>query len=315
MNLKPSTHSDISRVTRVQELIYEMNIGEVMTKEVVTVAPQTLMKDLRSILRDHRLSGVPVMEGEKLVGIVSIEDFIKYLSEGAGEERIGDRMTKKVKTLFPDEPLIKAVEAFERFGFGRFPVVDKESGKLVGIITKGDIIRGLLHKLEIDYHQQEEIRRYRASHFFEDVVADHTTLIFEYEVKGQDFNKAGSASSGLKTTLRRLGIRPQLARRVAIASYEAEMNIVVFTPRGRLSAFITPHEVKLEAIDEGPGIPDIQQALQPGFSTAPDWVRELGFGAGMGLNNIQRCADVMNIESEMGKGTRLEAIFYNHIPT
>ncbi|MFN3820699.1 MAG: CBS domain-containing protein [bacterium] len=310
MNLKPDLLQK-ERVTRVQELIYEMKIGEVMTQNVITVSPQTPMNELRAILRDHRLSGVPVLDEGKLVGIVSIEDFIKYLSQGAQDELIERRMTREVRTLHPDDPLIVAVEAFDHYGFGRFPVVERGSDKLVGIITKGDIIRGLLRKLEIDFHQ-DEISRWRASHFFEDVIADRTTLIFEYDVTGGDFKRAGSASSGLKTTLRRLGIKPQLARRVAIASYEAEMNIVVFTPKGKIAAYIDPHQIRLVADDQGPGIPNIEKALQPGFSTAPDWVRELGFGAGMGLNNIQKCSDVMNLSSQINSGTHLEAIFYNH---
>ncbi|MFH1012080.1 MAG: CBS domain-containing protein [bacterium] len=282
-----------------------MRVNQVMVTDIITVSPHSLMSELRELLRDKRISGVPVMEKDRLVGMVSIEDFIKCLTEGKMDSPIKDRMSRDIKTLYDDEPLVHAVEEFNRRGFGRFPVVNRESGKLVGVITKGDIIRGLLKRIEIEYHE-EEIHRYRASHFFEDIIADKTTLIFQYEVAGKDFSRAGRTSSGLKKTLRRLGIPPKIIRRVAIATYEAEMNIVVFTDGGEIIARVTPQEIRVEAVDSGPGIADINKAMEPGFSTAPDWVRNLGFGAGMGLTNIQQCADVMNLESTIGRGTRLE---------
>jgi predicted transcriptional regulator/anti-sigma regulatory factor (Ser/Thr protein kinase) len=295
-------------ITRVQELVYEMNVEEVMTRNIIKVSPDKLMYELRELLRDKRISGVPVIEDEKLVGMISIEDFIKCLAEGKMNSLIRERMSSNVKTLFDNEPLVRAVEEFDRLGYGRFPVLDHETGKLVGVITKGDIIRGLLKRMEIDYHE-EEIHRYRASHIFEDIIADQTTLIFQYKVAGRDFKHAGRTSSGLKKTLTRLGISPKIVRRVSIATYEAEMNIVVFTDGGQITAKVTPKKIVVEAVDNGPGIEDIEKAMKPGFSTAPDWVRELGFGAGMGLPNIKKCTDTMNLESTVGKGTRLEMIF------
>lgn len=276
-----------------------------MTRDVITVNPRDLMSALRETLRDKRISGVPVVENEQLVGMVSIEDFIKCLAEDKMSSTVAERMNRDLKFLCDSDPLVRAVEKFDRLGFGRFPVINRTSGNLVGIITKGDIIRGLLKRIEIDYHE-EEIHRYRASHIFEDIIADKTTLTFQYKVIGKDFNRAGETSSGLKKTLKRLGIPSKVIRRVAIAAFEAEMNIVVFTDGGEITARVTPQEIRVEAVDIGPGIPDIKRAMEPGFSTAPDWVRELGFGAGMGLTNIQKCADSMNLESTVGKGTRLE---------
>ena len=292
-------------ITKVQELVYEMKVGQVMISEVITVSPKNLMSDLRDLLRNKRISGVPVVDRGKLVGLVSIEDFIRCLAECNMKCPIEDRMSRRVKTLCEDDPLTRAVEEFDKLGYGRFPVINRETGKLVGIITKGDIIRGLLKKMEIDYHE-EEIHHYRASHFFEDIIADKAILIFQYNVIGKDFHRAGEASSELKKTLRRMGMPPGVIRRVAIATYEAEMNIVVFTDGGQITARVTPYEIRIEAMDAGPGIADIQKAMEPGFSTAPDWIRELGFGAGMGLPNIQKCADLMHIDSTVGKGTRLE---------
>jgi anti-sigma regulatory factor (Ser/Thr protein kinase) len=129
-------------------------------------------------------------------------------------------------------------------------------------------------------------------------------------VKGQDFSSAGGSASGLKKTLSRLGIHPQIVRRAAILTYEAEMNMVIYANRGHILVQVQPEFIKIEARDFGPGIPDIEQAMQPGFSTAPSWVRELGFGAGMGLPNIKHCSDRMTLKSQIGKGTTLKATIY-----
>ena len=133
-----------NEISKIQELIYEIGIGEVMKTDVVTVTPQTPMSQLREILRDKRISGTPVVDGDKLVGIISIEDFIKWLADREPDCPIGEKMSKNVETLYADEPLTQAVNKFEEFGFGRFAVVDREDGRLLGIITKGAIVEGLL---------------------------------------------------------------------------------------------------------------------------------------------------------------------------
>ncbi|MDI6783889.1 MAG: CBS domain-containing protein [bacterium] len=296
-------------VGKVQELVYELKVEQVMVTNMVTVSPQNVMSELRELLRTHRISGVPVVDGANLVGLISIEDFIKCLANGEVNQPVAEKMTKQVTTLYPDEPLIHAIEKFARTGFGRLPVIERNTTppKLIGIITKGDIVEGLLRKLEVHY-QEEELRRYRASHIFSDIIADNTTLVFQYHVRGGDFNRAGECASRLKKTLTRLGFHPELTRRLGIATYEAEMNIVVFAPGGEITAKVNTEHIVVEAVDAGPGIPDIEQAMRPGFSTASLRIRELGFGAGMGLNNIQRCTDKMHIESTVGKGTKVQMI-------
>lgn len=296
-------------VTKVQELIYELKVGEVMTKDLITVSQQATMTELKEILREHRISGAPVLGNGELVGIISIEDLIKALAEGEMEATVGERMTSDPVTLRADEPLVHALNYFARYGFGRFPVVDRE-GDLRGILTRGDIMQGLLRKLEVEYHE-EEIRRYRASHIFEDIVSDDTSIIMRYEVAAHDFDHAGEASSRLKRALSRLGASPQIVRRAAIAAYEAEMNIVLHTYRGgEIVAEVQPGRLLIRAVDKGPGIPDVERAMQPGFSTATERIRELGFGAGMGLTNIRRCADEMRLDSRVPDWTSLEVVIY-----
>lgn len=294
-------------IKRRRELIYEMRVSNVMTRKLVTVAPEASMTELREILRTRRISGTPVVSEGQLVGIISIEDFINWLAEGAHKTTIGERMTREVETVCQNEPLINVVKKLEaRGGFGRFPVIERATGQLVGVVTKGDIIAGLLNKLEIEV-DEEEVRRYRASHIFEDIIADRTTLMFQYSVAGNDFEKAGSGATRLKKTLGRLGVDPRVLRRIAIIAYEAEMNIVIYTDGGEILAKVEPGIITIVAQDTGPGIPDVAAALTPGFSTASEQIRELGFGAGMGLPNIKECADGMNLNSTVGKGTRLEA--------
>ena len=162
------------RITKIQEFIYELKVNQVMTDKVISVTPQTGMETLGELLRIKSISGVPVVEDGKLVGLISLEDFINWLSDGKKSCTIADRMTENVKTIFDDVPLIEALNKFGRFNFGRFPVIDRKSVKLVGMLTKGDIVRGLLKKLEVEY-LEEELHTYRASHFFEVFRQNHVT--------------------------------------------------------------------------------------------------------------------------------------------
>lgn len=130
-------------------------------------------------------------------------------------------------------------------------------------------------------------------------------LTFHFDVDGDDFTSAGQASVQIKKNLRQLGISPETIRRVSIAMYEGEINMVIHAGGGEADVSVSENEVIITLTDHGPGIPNIEQAMQEGFSTAPDAIRSLGFGAGMGLPNMKRYTDYMNIESEVGKGTKI----------
>lgn len=129
-----------------------------------------------------------------------------------------------------------------------------------------------------------------------------------FHVEGGDFTSAGTASSQVKKILRQINIDPAIIKRVVVALYEAEVNIVAHANSGNIKVTISPQQINISLVDEGPGIADIAQAMQKGFSTASPRVREMGFGAGMGLPNIKENADVFTIRSEVGKGTVLEII-------
>jgi len=133
-------------------------------------------------------------------------------------------------------------------------------------------------------------------------------LILSQPVRGLDFSAAGEAAGRVKKTLQQIGVPPAVIRRVAIVAYETEMNIVIHARQGTLRVAIVPGRVEVIAEDEGPGIADIEQAMEEGFSTAPDQIREMGFGAGMGLPNIRRCSDELSIVSAIGRGTRVRSV-------
>ncbi len=137
-------------------------------------------------------------------------------------------------------------------------------------------------------------------------MSNENELSQRFEIAGGDFSKAGKTSTSIKEILQEIGIDPSIVVRAAIASYEAEMNVVMYAQRGVLTLNITPEKLHLKLEDEGPGIEDIDKAMQEGFSTATDEMREMGFGAGMGLPNIKKNADKFEISSTPGQGTSLK---------
>ncbi len=138
------------------------------------------------------------------------------------------------------------------------------------------------------------------------MMSDKNELSHHFEINGGDFSNAGRISTSIKEILQEIGIDSSIIVRAAIASYEAEMNVVMYAQRGVFTLNITPEKLLLNLEDEGPGIENIDLAMKEGFSTATDEMREMGFGAGMGLPNIKKNADKFDISSIPGKGTSLK---------
>lgn len=301
--------NDAGMITRVEELGYELKISQVMTTNVVTVSPDMTMLEALDVIKQHRISGAPVMVDGELVGIISTEDLIRALRDGRIDRKVSDYMSTDLITAKATDKVVEALKVFSKTKVGRLPIVD-ENNKLVGLLTKGDITNGLLNALQRDY-QAEEVIRYRASHLFEDIESDRTSLILRYRIIKDDFVHGGAASNNIKRALLRLGADRQVARRCGIAVYEAEMNLIIHTNNGGfLRVEIEPHKITMEAYDDGPGIDDVEKALTPGFSTASEEVRNKGFGAGMGLVNIRACVDEMTIKTSKESGTNLYMTIY-----
>jgi len=301
---RPITDHDANDINRVEELSYDLKIREVMTAALKTASPDMPLSKVLDLLRLNRISGLPVVENDRLVGVLSLEDIVRALQKNDLSALTSQYMTREVVTVASYDSIVNALRTFTEKQLGRLPVVD-ENQKLVGMITKGDITRGILVALQKDY-KEEEVRRYRASHLFEDIISERTTLVLRYTIKARDFTQGGKASSYIKRALLRLGADPQITRRCSIAVYEAEMNLIIHTTNGGiLKLEVEPHRITMSATDDGPGIPDTEQVFQPGYSTATEQVREMGFGAGMGLVNMKRCVDTIDLDSSVGKGTKL----------
>lgn len=297
-------------LTIIHELTYELPVSHAMTRDVCTLPVGVTMRKVKNTMREHRISGIPVMEDEDLIGIVSIEDLIRALEQQALDAPVREFMTTDLVTARDEEPLVEALKRLETTGLGRLVVVD-QAGSLVGILTKGDIVAALLAALEKAYRKVENMRQpQEPAHFFEALESDATSLVLRYRVEADDFASGGQASANIKRALQQIGASPQLARRVAIATYEAEINLIIHTDNGgHIVAEVRPDQITVVAHDDGPGIADVELARRPGYSTATEEAREMGFGAGMGLTNIERCTDTLDMWSALGVGTRVEMIF------
>ena len=133
-------------------------------------------------------------------------------------------------------------------------------------------------------------------------------IVLTYDISADDFTRAGEASSDVKRKLKQMGVSPDAIRKVAIAMYEGEINMVIHAKGGVITVEITPEKIKMILADVGPGIPDVKLAMQAGYSTAPDEIRSLGFGAGMWLPNMKKYSDSMDIDTRIGEGTTITMV-------
>jgi len=212
-------------------------------------------------------------------------------------------MTKSVVSLEDDMPLSFAVTYFNRYKYGRFPVLSRD-GLLVGVISASDIVRRLLVELNAEVARLEERLSKAAG---EKGVPVEGELRLSFPVTRFDFENAGKASTRIKKELVSLGLDPRVTRRAAVACYELELNQAIHSEGGTLSCVAGRGRIEIVAEDRGPGIADVEAAMTEGFSTANEWIRSLGFGAGMGLPNAKRVSDEFSIDSGLGRGTIVKA--------
>jgi len=296
--------STIDSPSVVLELIYELKVKDVMSSTVITAKKTDAMSHVKALLRENSIAGLPITDGKNLVGIISIEDIIVALDNNCIDSLVEDHMTRSVIVLEDDMPLSFAISYLNKYHYGRFPVLNKEK-ELVGIITSKDVIRTLLVEMNREVLRLEKLNR------SEECAPDKYTEMFFTTVRF-DFELAGRASTEIKKTLKNRNIDPKIIRRVAIASYELEINQVVHSLGGTITCSIQPDKIIIVATDTGPGISDINLALQEGWSTADEWIRSLGFGAGMGLANTKRVSDEFYIDSSPGSGTTVHSVIYNN---
>ena len=291
---------DARKITIAQVLVYELRVRDAMSHPPFTALPSDSLRTIQQLMKQHKISGVPIQLGSKLLGIISIEDIITALDEGHIDDLAEKWMARRVITIRDHFSLVRAVAEFERHGFGRFPVVDS-ADRLVGVLTRGDITNCLMHQLE---KRAEEAIAFEAASLAARTSDELSRrIVIRAQVRTGDYDSAGKVSQRLRQVLRERGIDPDVRRRAAIVVYEAETNIIIHSLGGEITVAIDPDKVVVDAVDAGPGIEDINQAMQEGWSTAGRLPRELGFGAGMGLPNMKKCSDVFEIKSSNGQKT------------
>ena len=290
----------------VLELIYQLKVKDVMHRNVITAKKTDSLRYIQAAMRESYITGLPITDGEKLLGIVSIEDIIMALDRGYIDEPVEAYMTKDVIVLEEDMPLFFGISYLNKYHFGRFPVLNKKK-ELVGIITSKNVIRTLLVEMNREVLRLEKLHQKEAHPPDKYSEMNFTTVRYDFEL-------AGRASTEIKKALKNRNIDPKIVRRIAVASYELDINQVVHSLGGTMNYTIQPDKVVITATDNGPGIADITLALQEGWSTADEWIRSLGFGAGMGLANTKRVSDEFTIESTVGIGTTVRSVVFINSP-
>ena len=288
----------------VMELLQRLRVKDVMrSHDIASVVRTDSLRYAENLMKRYQISGVPVLENRRLFGIISIQDIIKAL-EG---EWIGDPCQKHMSTnlvvLEEDMPLAFPIKYFQNYTFGRFPVLDKERN-FVGIVSQRDVTRVLMQELtnELARLEGKPVVETRQSTKSEGSCLPYYSMR-QFVVVHNDLSNAGKAANDIKKMMKDAGINNKLIRRVAVAAYELEINICIHSVGGTLTFVLDDKEAQIVAKDRGPGIKDVEWALQDGTSTANDWIRSMGFGAGMGLANSKRVSDTFDIMSKVPTGT------------
>ncbi len=302
-------------IDQMQLLFKDLIAEDIMIRNVISISSGRTMEQAKELMRLKKISGLPVIDDGKLVGLVSIEDIIKSLENNTIAQPVSEFMSTNLRTVSPDAKLPKVFEQFTRYGYGRFPVVDKDN-LLIGIITKEDILRGILEKFRVLY-----VRDKRRSDVLDGDKLNRSLITgeeinksgadFVFPVDYVDVSLSGVGAARLKDFLLKKDVNEDIARKIAIATYEAETNVVIHSSSsGTIYCFLYPDSIRVRVEDHGKGISDVQMAMEEGFSTATDQIREMGFGAGMGLPNMHRYSDKMVIVSEAEKGVIVEMQFF-----
>ena len=288
----------------IMELLQRFKVRDVMKRQIISVARNASLREAQRLMRENRISGLPVCEDGRLYGIVSVNDIINALDNGWIEDTCESHMASNLVVLEAGMPLSFALRYFNNYTYGRFPVMDADR-KLVGIISQRDVMRALLYELSVEIRKLER----KTSNNVLEHATNERYFRREWAVVHNDLSRAGHAANDIKGILRERKVDRSVARRVAVAAYELEINICIHSHGGVLVMLISDDTVTITAKDRGPGISDIEWACRDGTSTANDWIRSMGFGAGMGLSNSKRVSDAFDIQSEVGKFTKVTCTF------
>ena len=288
----------------IMELLQRLRVKDVMRDhDIISVVRTDTMHFAQNLMKRNHISGVPVLEGRRLFGIVSINDIILALEGGWIGDPCQKHMATNLVVLEDDMPLAFAIKYFQNYTFGRFPVLDKNRD-LVGIVSQRDVMRVLMRELTSELAKLEG-RNAEASAdegAKSEAVRPYYSMR-QFIVVRNDLTNAGKAANEIKKMLGDAGIEKKIIRRVAVAAYELEINVCIHSLGGTITFILEDKKATVIAKDKGPGIKDVEWALRDGTSTANEWIRSMGFGAGMGLSNSKRVADVFDIHSSVPAGT------------
>lgn len=284
------------------EIIFRLKVKDAMLTQAFTADKNDTFRSVQAVMRDNAVSGLPVLDANRLLGMVSVNDIINALEGGYMEDTIESRMTKKLVVLEDDMPLTFAVSYFNKYSYRRFPVINKKK-QFVGLLTTKDVLTAILNEMNKEINLLE-------SQIHTDKVELPNQIVKEYLVKKFDFENAGHASFRLKKLLKEKEVSRKVIRRASVAAYELEINVAIHTNGGKISFIIDTHSITIIAQDTGPGIENVDEVMEEGYSTANEWIRSLGFGAGMGIPNTQRVSDEFDIQSQPGKGTSVKSVIY-----
>lgn len=287
------------------EMIQRLKVRDVMTTDLIAAERSTPLREVQRLMKEKKISGVPVKEGGRFLGLISINDIIQALEGGYIDDTCQKHMSTKLVVLEDDMPLSFALRYFDKYHYGRFPVINRQQ-KLVGIVSQRDINRALLVELA------QEISRLESESISHKVPEGPFSLyvLREFPVSKYDFENAGKAANKIKQVLKEKNFPSKIIRRIAVAAYELEINLCVHSDGGVLSWQLSNGRAEIIARDSGPGIEDVAWACKDGNSTANEWIRSFGFGAGMGLVNVKRVSDLFEIESKLGEGTKVKAVVF-----
>lgn len=296
----------------IMELLQRLRVKDVMRDhDIISVVRTDSMRFAQNLMKRNHISGVPVVEEKRLFGIVSVNDIIKALEGGWISEPCQRHMTTSLVVLEEDMPLAFAIKFFQNYTFGRFPVLNKDRD-LVGIVSQRDVTRVLMQELTREVARLEgrgaQSPQERAQPPRSEGALPYYSMR-QFVVVRNDLSSAGKAANEIKKMMKEAGIDAKIVRRVAVAAYELEINVCIHSLGGTITFILDTEKATVIAKDRGPGIKDVDWACQDGTSTANDWIRSMGFGAGMGLANSKRVADSFSIQSKVPSGTTVACEF------
>jgi len=286
----------------IQEVILRLKVKDATKKQIFSAKKTDSLRSIQNMMRANAISAVPILDDGLLVGMISLNDIISALDKSYIDDKAENHMAKSLIILEDEMPLSYAIPFFDKYSYHRFPVIDKNK-RLSGMLSSRDILLALLRELNKEILELEKM-----------INAEPTDqpdrIKREFIVKKFDFENAGRASFELKKVLQGINVARPVIRKASVAAYELEINIAIHSEGGVITFEIDDKKVVITARDKGPGIEDIDLALQPGYSTASDWIRSMGFGAGMGLANTKRVSDDFSIESNPKTGSFIQSTIH-----